>query len=283
MKKIKCAKKDFTEADLPLTRTQMFFDCYKEQFSLIFRVGLLCLLFFSPTMIIWLMHDGYLVDALNALPEQTTERIEAVYLSANMVFGLMELLAAVLFFVLFAGIAQILRQLCWGEPVFFFEDFKKGIRENAGRFAVVGVVLSLFRYLLGLLSNSAYAFLSFSIFALIFVPLGIWVLLQTLYSRLRWGQVIKNAVFYLVRALPMTLLLLVGTVLPFLLVRSFVTLLIAKYLLLLLLALFYVVPVAMVWILYACQTFDICLNKQRYPHIYRKGLRPDASDLQDQK
>lgn len=277
MKKRKCTKRDFTEADLPATHGKMFFDCYREQFSLIIRIGLVCLLLFSPIIIVWLMRDAYLSGVLDSLKEQTAENIEAVYLTVNTVFGLIEFLAFTLFFTLFSGAAQIIRQLCWGEPVFFFDDFKKGIRENAAGFAIVGSVISLLRYLIGMMIGSAYYYLLVGIFSALFVPLGIWILLQKLYYSLRWRQVIKNAVLYLINTFPVTVLLLICTVLPFLLVISFVRLLILKYLLLLLLAVLYVVPMVMVWVLYACHTFDIWLNKKYHPEIYRKGLRPDTS------
>lgn len=278
MKRMKCAKKDFTEADLPLTRQQMFFDCYREQFSLILRLGLVCLLILFPMLVVLFTRDMYLVGAIKGLGEETSEKLREIYASANVVFGAFELLASVLFFVLFSGVAQILRQLCWGEPVFFSDDFKRGVRENAGRFAVIGFFLSLIRYLLGLLSGSTYYYLLFGIFAALFLPLGFWVLLQTLYYRLRWAQVIKNATFYLVRTFPMTVLLLVCTVAPFFLVSTFVTMLTVRYLLLVVLAVLYVVPLTMAWILYALQTFDENINKQHHPEVYRRGLRPIASD-----
>lgn len=278
MRRLKCAKKDFTEADLPLTRRQMFFDCYREQFSLILRLGLVCLLILFPMLVVLLTRDMYLIGAIKGVGEETPEKLQQIYASANAVFGALELLASVFFFVLFSGVAQILRQLCWGEPVFFSDDFKRGVRENAGRFTVVGVLLSLIRYLLGLLSGSVYFYLLFGIFAALFMPLGLWILLQTLYYRLRWAEVIKNATFYLVRTFPMTVLLLACTVVPFFLVSTFVTMLTVRYLLLVVLAVLYVVPLTMAWILYALQTFDENINKQHHPEVYRRGLRPIASD-----
>ncbi len=273
MKKNKCAKHDFTYADLPATRKQMFFDCYKEQFSLIFRLGLVCLLMFVPVIVVWLLRDAYLTNALNALEEQTTESVTAIYLSANAVCGLMEFVAFTLFFALFSGVAQIVRQLCWGEPVFFRDDFKKGIRENMGGFTLIGAALSLLKYLIYLMFNSDLFYVLLGLLLAVFVPIGIWTLLQKLYYRLRWTQAIKNATLYFINAFPATLLLLACTILPFWIVLSFVRLIIVRYLIILLLLLFYVVPITMAWVLYACHTFDIWLNQRCHPEIYRKGLR----------
>lgn len=282
MKKLKCAKKDFTEADLPATRKQMFFDCYKEQFSLIFKIGLVCLLMFVPVIVVWLMRDAYLTNALNSLEEQTSENVTAIYLSANQVFGLFEFLAFTLFFALFSGVAQIVRQLCWGEPVFFRDDFKKGVKENIGSFAIVSAVVFAFRYAVNLLMTSDFYYVLIGMVLLVFAPIGIWVLLQKLYYRLRWTQIIKNAVLYFINTFPVTLLLLVCTVLPLWLVTSLVQLMVVKYLVVLLLIVFGAVPMTMCWVLYACHTFDVWLNKKSHTEIYRKGLRPAEFDAKSQ-
>lgn len=278
MRKMRCAKSDFTYADLPATRKQMFFDCYKEQFSLIFRLGLVCLLLFVPIIVVWLMRDTYLTNALNSLEESTPENITAIYLSANQVFGLFEFLAFTLFFALFSGVAQIVRQLCWGEPIFFRYDFKKGVKENIAGFALVSAVVFAFRYVVNLLLTSNFYYVLMGIVLLIFAPIGIWVLLQKLYYRLRLISAIKNAVLYFINTFPITLLLLVCTVLPLGLTISLMKLLVVKYLVVLLLIVFGAVPMTMAWGLYACHTFDLWLNKKSHTEIYRKGLRPAEID-----
>ena len=133
MKRMKCATKDFTEADLPSNRKEMFFDCYKQQFPLILRLGFLCLLLLLPMLVVLFFRDLYVLSALESLEKQTPENVAEIYTSANVVFGLMEMAAAEIFFVLLSGIMQIVRQLCWGEPVFFADDFKRGLKENALR------------------------------------------------------------------------------------------------------------------------------------------------------
>lgn len=273
MRNMKCTTKDFTEADLPLTRKDMFFDCYKEQFSLILRVGLLCLLFLLPMLLVLFFRDMYIIGALKTLEEQTAENIQQVYMSANVVFGAMEAVASVIFFVLFSGIAQVLKQLCWGEPIFFGDDFKNGLKDNGWRFTVVGIVLSTVGYFVGLMCSSSLFFVVFVMYAAVFVPIGIWILLQSLYYRLPWTKAIKNAALYLVRTLPVTILLLACITLPFWLVTTFVSLIAVRYMLLAILAVFYAVPVALAWILYALKTFDECINKKYFPEMYRKGLR----------
>ena len=46
-----------------------------------------------------------------------------------------------------------------------------------------------------------------------------------------------------------------------------------KYIVLIVLDLFYIVPLTMCWMLYASHIFDKYINKEHYPQIYRKGMR----------
>ena len=275
MKRMKCATKDFTEADLPSNRKEMFFDCYKQQFPLILRLGFLCLLLLLPMLVVLFFRDLYVLSALESLEKQTPENVAEIYTSANVVFGLMEMAAAEIFFVLLSGIMQIVRQLCWGEPVFFADDFKRGLKENALRFGLVGLVIAVLGYVVGLTANSNYSFLLYGIFVVVFVPLSIWILLQSLYYTLKWNKLIKNASVYFVRTLPVTIGMLAITVLPFYLVTSFVTDMLLKYLLLVVLAAIIVVPITMMWILYGLKTFDEYINKRAFSDMYRKGLRSE--------
>ena len=105
------------------------------------------------------------------------------------------------------------------------------------------------------------------------LPAAVWVLLQNVYYKVSISGSIRNGVLCYLRSLPATLLLLLLTALPPFLVLSFVPVLV-RYPLLLLLAVFWVVPMTMVWLLYASHLFDRTINRETYPEICRRGLRP---------
>lgn len=274
MKKMKCTANDFTEQNLPGTRKQVFFDCYREHFSLIFRIGLLCMLFLIPVLVVAFMRDVYFIHAISSLEEQTTEKMMAVYYSANAIYGFANIFAFALFAALFSGIVRVIRQLLWGEPLFFWDDFKNGIKSDALRFAVIAFLLALMDYLLNLLDNSMMTYALFGTFIAVVLPIAMWVLLQSVYYSLKLSGILKNAAIYHIKTFPVTLLLIACTAVPFWLV-GVIPIIAVKYLVFTLLAVFGVLPLAMTWLLYACHTFDRYVNKEHYPSIYRKGMRPE--------
>lgn len=275
MKKRKCAAQDYTENDFPLKRKDVFVESYREHFSLIFRLGLLSLLFLLPSIIVSFMCDVYITSTLNGLKDATEESIAAVYYSANLWYGLFLIVAKTLFAVLFVGILQIIRQLLWNEPIFFGDDFKNGLKSNALRCGILAFLFALRDYACNLFSSSWISLLFDAIFYVQIIPVAIWVVLCGLYYKIGVFASIKNALLLYFKTFPVTILLLVCTVLPFWLVISFIPLLIVKYIVLIVLAVFYIVPIVMCWVLYALHVFDKFINKENYPEFYRKGLRKE--------
>ena len=273
MKKMKCTTEDFTENDLPATRKDVFFECYREHFLLLFRIGFMCLVFLIPVVIVFIMRDLYIFTAISGLKEQTAENIATVYYMADMVYGLFQILAFTLFSVLFAGVAQIIRQTCWNVPVFFGDDFKNGIKSNALRFGLTGFIISAMNYVLNLFTASIIGYILFAIFAVLILPVAIWFVMQGLYYKSGITASVKNALLLYLKTVPFSILLLVCTVLPFWLVINYITLVIVKYLIFIALALFYIVPIALCWVLYGLHVFDKYINKKHYPKLYRKGMR----------
>ena len=123
-----------------------------------------------------------------------------------------------------------------------------------------------------------------SIFVVIILPVTIWFLLQSIYYNLSVFASIKYAMLLYIKTLPVTLLLLVCTIVPFWLITNLISLLLVKYIVLIVLYLFYIVPLTMCWMLYASHIFDKYINKEHYPQIYRKGMRKiEEEENQSQK
>lgn len=278
MKKMKCKTDDYTFSDFPATRKEVFFDCYREHFSLIFRLGILCLAISFPVFVIMLMRDSYIVNAVAGLEAATGEQIAAIYYAADSFYGLLLIMVFTLFGALFGGVVQICRQMLWGEPVFFGDDFKNGCKNNAVSYALFAFSLSGINYLLNLLSVSLTKYVLFGLFIAIILPVAIWHALQGIYYKIGLFASIKNGVLYYIKTVPVTLALLLFTVTPFWLVNSFITFVLIKYIVLIVLAILYVIPLTMCWMLYASHIFDRYVNKAHYPEIYRKGMRPENQE-----
>ncbi len=281
MRKVRSAKEDFTEQDLPATRKQVFFDCYREQFSLVMRLGFVCVALVLPAVIAMMLKDNYIVSETAKLTEITSETLAPIYYAARMRYGIMSVLTFTLFFAIFAGLVRIIRQFVWREPVFWKEDFAAGLKNDSGRFALVAFFVAVLDYIIGLLDGSVLTYIFFGIFVGLILPVMIWTLLQTVYYKIGFFGSLKNGILYYLKTLPVTLLLVLVTVLPFWLITELVPIPLVKYLAIFLLGLVYIVPITMIWLLFANKYFDEILNKKQYPSIYRRGLRPLEEDTDE--
>lgn len=85
------------------------------------------------------------------------------------------------------------------------------------------------------------------------------------------------AVRLFIGSLPVTLLFVLVTVLPLFAALTFAPI-VVRYPLLILFALFGIVPLAMMWLLYASHLFDRTINRETYPGTRRRGLHPLPPD-----
>lgn len=278
MKKMKCAAMDYTESDLPATRKEMFAECYREHFNVIFRLGLVCFAILLPTFFVMILRDNFILAASESVENLTQEQLVAIYYNADMVYGLIKIFTFTLAGALFAGVMQVVRQLLWNEPIFFGDDFKNGLKSNALRYGVTAFLLAGTNYLLRLAGDSLLTYIVHGIFLFMILPVAVWFALQSLYYKLGIVAGVKNALLFYLKTVPLTILLLAGTVAPFELVNNLINLVIVKYGVLLVLTLFYILPIAMAWVLYATHIFDKYVNREHYPTLYRKGMSREADE-----
>lgn len=279
MKKIRCRREDYTEAELPRTRRDVFKDLYREQFSMIFRIGLLSVVLLLPILLVLIMKDTYVLTEASKLGETIeADALRSVMRVADMRYGLLMLIAVTVCAALFSAVVRVVRQLVWREPIFFGDDLRNGLRNDAGRFALAGFFLSLVFYLISLMDGSGVTYVLYGVCVVLIIPVVVWVLLQTVYYRIGLLAAVRNGLLHYLQTLPATLLLVAVTTVPFLLVTLFVGNLIVKYVLLLLLGLFGIAPLTMVWLLYALHHFDHTINREQYPQIWRRGLYTPEED-----
>lgn len=81
MFKPKIAKTDYTEAMLPHTRKEVFFDVVKLHFRELILCGVIVFAFSLPMHILTLLEDAYAVNINAQLPENATvEQLQAAYI-----------------------------------------------------------------------------------------------------------------------------------------------------------------------------------------------------------
>lgn len=262
-----------TEERLPRTRKEAFFACYRENLGRMARLALRCTLSLLPAIITLWLKESYFDGLSQELPEATAEAIAAVRHSTDALFGIFENLS-MLFFVLFLpGTLQVIRQLLWRELLIFKEDYRKGIRCNGGRCLLAALPVCLIDAVLKWCIPSTPTMILRAVWAVVLLPICAWFLLQTVYYQLKIRECFRNAAILYTRTWPVTLLLLLLTALPGYIGSVVGYLHILKYLALLIAAFALAVPMAAVWMLYACDIFDKYINRKHHPDYYRKGLQ----------
>lgn len=270
-KKIKAAKRDFTVADLPSSRKALLLDCLREQYSCILRLGAICVAVFLPLLVVTILRDG----ALYSITQSDAQEKQSMLKMTRLIFGLGRIAGLAVLFCGVSGCMQVLRRLLWQEPVFFGEDLKDGLKNNGRRFCMVCILAALPFYALEFYTESFAVEIVEGILCVTVLPLSGWMLAQTVYYRLSVGQTLRNAIIFYVKTFPTTLLLTCAVRLPWVILESYISRLMIKYIAMLVFVFLMVVPLGLACLNYACGVFDECINKANYPQIYKKGLRKE--------
>ena len=286
-RKPKVAKNDFTGDNLPHSRRDVFRDVLKNRWKDLLKVGALLLLFSLPLLVFGAVGE---INAANIYAEYKNGAISAKtcaseVAASNGAFALIKIIGYIIFSVGIAGSARVLRQIIWDEPLFFFEDFKDGIKIYGGQFA-----LAMFLY--GLCSYTAVFFSSAAngIMYAIALGLGVFILLpamffwlseRTVYAN-RIGENIRNGFMFYVRTLFKSIGILLLAFLPFILeyVLEFFGLynFIFKYSYLLICTFLFLPLGIMLWLLYTYSVFDKYINAELFPEILHKGFYPSETE-----
>lgn len=259
---------------LPKTRKEVLHFCFRKHLGSILRLDLLSLLFFLPSLLALVVKESYYMGILQNMENPVTEDVFALGVHTNLIFGVFEAAALLLLLVLMAGATRVIRQLFWQEMYSFGSAFKDGIRYNTGRFLLVGLLLVVPAYVLNCLVPTVPTRLLYWGYLLIYLPICIWTLLQSVYYNQKLWPTVRNSVILMIHTLPETLLLTAVNVLPFYLLSNTAPLTLIKYSILLGLALLYIIPITMIWMLYANHIFDKFINKEHFPEYYHRGMQP---------
>ena len=276
------AQSDFTIDDLPKNRREVFWDSLKERFLLFLSMGAALLVFALPLIVVSLLNDNTLSGLYLAFTTGECSQEEYVELirSAGSLYSLLYIPCYVILSIGVAGVMLIIRQLVWGEGVFFFEDMLEGIKSNGKNYVIIAFILGLLSFLLNtflpLGTNPLYIVVNVLFALLTFPPTGFMVSQIVIYKN-TFFKYLHDGVFLAVRNVPMTLLFLLLFLLPGALGMNFLPFA-AKYIIL---VIFFLLPAPMLltgWFLYSCSVFDKYINIEQYPEIYDKGVYRKGDD-----
>lgn len=277
MKKTKQAQSDFTFAQLPHNRKEVFIDCIKLHWKLLLCLGLILLLFCVPIIgteafkdIVWSSIYSRLTNG-----EITQDQATAYLSSLQVLAALIDIFGWAIFSVGLSGVARIVRQLAWGEPIFFASDFTQGIKQNVGRFVAVFAICAaakfaevFFKQWFAQVTIAAY--IPLVLFVCGVLPIGLWILAQTVVYDVTLGKACGNATAFLGKNLWQTMLFVLSICAVELL--SFVSSAVLKYVVLVIIIVVILPLYCLMWFLFCSVTFDKFINANNFKELYDKGV-----------
>ena len=274
------SKKDFSSADLPRTRAQVYKRLIKTQTGRLLRANWWMLLFCLPFLAWNLVCLSY-GSSFDVTTAEGQQHYTNFLLTIKYPFTILGIAIA---FLGFSGLIFLVRNMCWGLPASVTRTYFRGIKSSWWQFLVIGFLVSviwcLFDYAFVLLNFSALTTLQLiliyavMVFALVMLLCGLMFLVNLISTyKMSLLSAIKNSFLLSIKYFLKSLGILCITVLPVFLLEIFgiVLLNIIAYILL---AAFGFVHVAIVWHLFTNSVFDNHINKKTYPDFYRKGLSP---------
>lgn len=274
-------KIDYSKAMLPRTRKEQFKDCFRMNYLTILKCGLFLLLFFIPLLVATLFMDFYYMSILNELANKGAGQVE-IEQTRNMFFwiynsGIVVLTLPVI--VAISGITHVLRNLIWGEGIFFLSDFGKGIKANSPKnliFGFIAGVIFFASYFVSTLFNFLFvAYIPLIMFAVVFFPVYFWmVFINNTYSS-KWTGLVRNGFYFYIKNAGWSIL---GILMPLslaTLVFMPLSLIWLKYIILVLFIVFVFPIIFLIMTLYTTSKFDESINQEYYRDFYLKGLNHD--------
>ena len=271
----KVSRVDYSKSMLPRKRREQFIDVFKMNYMVILKCGLMLLLFFAPLLAFSVFGDFYFMSLI----DNSTEDVEQTKMLFHWLFNLGMILFSLIAVLGFSGVIRVLRNLIWGEGIYFRDDFAEGIKQNAGKniiFALIfGGLYALAYFIYSLFPETLISAFGLLMFALIFLPIFFWILfLNNTYSS-SFGALLRNGLFFYVKTIGWSLLsmvvmlLLVGTIfIP-------MDLIWVKYAIIVMVIVFLYPIFLLIITLYVTSKFDAYINKDNYPDYYLRGLNHD--------
>ena len=272
----RAADTDFTEAQLPHNRKDVFFDGIKLRWREFLLIGAIFVLSMLPIFAIGLLRDNFIADAINK-----NEILNAQYIL--LFFDALSILFYLLPAVAFAGAFRVIRNIAWADILFFKEDYKDGIRLNFKIFSFVFLLLGtgvfMVDYSTITLSADILKAVPIGICIMLLIPIAIFVIVQGTIYNISFSGALRNGVYLFAKSLLPSLAASIVTVLP--IAFSLFSDTISKHLFLVAYMLIVMPWVCYGLFLFGCSVLDKHINAHSHPEIVGKGLFIERLDDQD--
>lgn len=261
-------------APLPINRKELLKVILKEHFFDVI-ISSLYIFSFSFPMLFWLIY----ISTTNIVTiSKENYFMNSIIIYAPLILGIMLMGLGI------TGSLYFYKRLAFQEGSNIHQDFFKGIRKNIKQALLSFFILGLFYFLLGLAKNTLIFGSSLNdyvvgaligimyVFYFLLLVITSFTLTQSILYNATEGQLITNAIRFMIGKPLRNLAIFAFMFLPFIL-YEFLPFNIAHWIIIAICALWYFGFNSLVFTLYSHYLFDLSINK-KYPEIYRKGLAP---------
>lgn len=284
-KKIKLAlnSKDYDESLLPSTRRSQFKDVLSHEYKTLLLVGMWLLIFFVPILLLESFSNIFIYTYIE---QNNTNLTPEEMKSFEMMMTIIKESALVLCYIVFsvgvAGSLRIIRNLVYGEIIFFKNDFILGIKKYWKLCLLSAFVFGLFKgmtniltYLVNNYASYGYLYIlsgfAIGFFYVLIVPMIFFYVSLSITYDLTFAKCltisIKFALANLLIAIAFSGVLFALTFIWYIGILLVVDLI-------LIISIFFIAPIyILLWHLYVTSRFDKYINEKQFPSVFKKGLR----------
>ena len=279
------SNKDFELNNLPNNRGRQFFTIFRIEWKTLLLLNLVILLFaipyFAMDILRWSVCDSYWNSIVASSSDPNKDYAIAKFYIDMVYAGIMLFIYPIISIGL-SGVIKVLQRCVFIEGVLFKDDFFLGIKKNWKQFVILSIFYGIFKALLQFnisfcnlnpgLFSSIFQGVSIAIFYGIVAPIILFVASNVATYKMSIIIGVSNSLKMFIKKIYICLifsLIMYGLtyldLIPNVIIRIFVTAgVVVLFSSLFLLA----------WYLFSVSIFDQYINKENYPEIYRKGLRP---------
>lgn len=259
---------DFSESQLPHNRTEVFFDCLKLRWRTFLQLGLLFFFAMLPIFVVNIVRDNMIADAIyNGNSLLNARYTLLVFDAINIPFYLIAAIA-------FSAAFRVIRNIAWGEAVFFKEDTKDGIKLNWKVFSIVFVLIGtdvfFVDFIIQCTTIDIVKGIPIGISIMLLLPIAILIVVQATIYKIGFFGALKNACYLFAKSVWKSLLCALVTALPilFLLIPNTIVrnICLAAYMM------FFMPYVCLGVFLCGCSLLDKYINAHSHPEIVDKGV-----------
>lgn len=285
--KRKVKSEDLSPDQLPASRPTLFVDILKNNYRPLIGLSFLLLAFALPFLLslAFLNFEQYNLGLKLASGALSKTEYDAKTLFMSNLFLAIAPLAISLFSIGLSGALRIIKRFCYLDPVFFWDDFRKGIKQN---FLPTWVNLFTFSILFSVCSfvrlinpSNILLDIPFGLLVMMVYPITLYLLIIQSVYQIKITNSIMLAYKIYFRSFFQTIPLLLLFTAPFFF--EYIPDLLVKFIVLPLFLLLFVTLYLLYLFLFVSSLLDKYVNKKEYPSLFRKGLYTPGTDDHQEK